>query len=504
MSTLGTNIIANFFGGAWIAVLTVVITPLQVHILGIEAYGLVSLISVLQIALSALDLGLSATMTKVVSADRSEKFAASRELINSCATLYWGMALMIAVLLLFNSAWIAAHWLKASTIDAETVALGIQIIAVYLALRWPVSFYAGLINGLQRMDLLNLIRSGMASLRLAGGVIVILALPKLEAFLIWFAISAALELAAYAIVVRRLIPGLALRPYFSFVTVKRIWTFSAAMSLIALTSMLLTQLDRMILSKLLSLEALGYYSLAYNTAIGISLLQSAINTASFPAFSGAHSRAQTSELLMRYDKTSQLMGYVVAFPCFVLVFFGHDILRLWISTTAADGASFAMALLALGFFLNGMVSNAYLIAVACGRPYLPLKVNLVGLLLYVPGLYWLISETGINGAAACWTALNLYYLFTLFPLVQIGLLRQESGPWLKRNFFPFLLAGLVTFGSMKALATAVPYGWASWPALGAAAVTYALIGYMLLSAGLRADIRTLAGKVGIPLPGETR
>jgi hypothetical protein len=25
-----------------------------------------------------------------------------------------------------------------------------------------------------------------------------------------------------------------------------------------------------------------------------------------------------------------------------------------------------------------------------------------------------------------------------------------------------------------------------------------------LSAGLRADIRTLAGKVGIPLPGETR
>ena len=308
MPALRTNIIANILGGAWIAILTVAITPLQVHMLGLEAYGLVGLITVLQVVLGAFDLGLSATMTKIVSADRSEKFLATRDLINSSLTLYWGMALALAVSLWLTSPWVAKHWLQPATISAETVTLSVRIIAVYLALRWPVAFYTGIISGLQRMDLLNLIKSGVVSVRLIGGVIVLLVSPALETFLLWFAISALLELAVYVVVSHRLMPGLTFRPYFSFAAIKTTWKFSATMSLIALMAMLLTQLDRLVVSKLLSLEALGLYSLAYNTASGLSLLQGAINSASLPALSKAHSYEQVGAFFARYDKASQLMG----------------------------------------------------------------------------------------------------------------------------------------------------------------------------------------------------
>ena len=55
---LRTNILANLIGNGWIALLTLVATPIQIHLLGVEAYGLVGLITVLQIVFATLDLGL--------------------------------------------------------------------------------------------------------------------------------------------------------------------------------------------------------------------------------------------------------------------------------------------------------------------------------------------------------------------------------------------------------------------------------------------------------------
>lgn len=494
-SKLKKNILANLLGGTWIVVLTVVITPLQVRLLGMEAYGFIGLIAVLQVVMNTLDFGLSSTVTQAVAADRSNKFESTCDLINSVATMYWGLAILIAVLLWSCSDWVTSHWLKPALLDATTVAMGMQAIAVFLALRWPVAFYTGLISGMQRMDILNVIKSGTATVRLLGGIAVLLVIPELMAFLIWFVISAVLEIAVYVIVSRILFFGLAIRPYFSLASIRKVWKFSVAMAAISAMAMLLTQLDRLIVSKLFSLEVLGYYSLAYNTAIGISLLQTAINSASFPAFSEAHSRRQPEILLRRYDKICQLMGYAIALPCFVLIFFGYDILCLWIDADAAAGASVAMAILALGFYLNAMVSNAYIMSIAQKQPWLPLKVNVVALLLYIPVLFWLTNETGINGAAACWTLLNLYYFFTLLPQAQIGLLRQKVMPWLSHNFFPFLLTGLVVFGGMKILLGVLPQAWAIWPALIASAVIYAFLGFRFLSGELSTDIHTLLRQV---------
>jgi O-antigen/teichoic acid export membrane protein len=324
-------------------------------------------------------------------------------------------------------------------------------------------------------------------LRLAGGVVVLFFMPDLVAFLVWFAISSAVELIAYAAATYRLMPGLRALPYFSLASFKDIWKYSAAMNLIALTALVLSQSDRLAVTKLLSLEALGYYSIAYNASIAISLVQSAINSASFPAFSHSFSSGQHADLLSRYNKASQLMGLVVALPCFALVFFGHEILHLWISAPIADEASLTMAWLAIGFFFNAVVSNAYMAAVACGQPNLPLKVNLMALVLYLPALYWLVHQFGISGAAAAYAGLNLYYLFTLLPLVQRKVMRQGFGVWLRANLLPFLGAGMVAFGSAKILALTVQTGWQTAAVLAVGVALYGAIAWFLLSDALRAD-----------------
>lgn len=458
------------------------------YYLGVESYGFVGLISILQVLLGTLDLGISATVTKVVSSDHSDGRSASSDAVNTASSVYWIIALLISVLLWWNASKVATFWLSRTHLDPSIVALGIQIIAVYLGLRWPVAFYAGVISGLQRMDVLNMIKAGVQTLRLVGGIVVLFFGADLVAFLVWFAVSSAVELFAYATVTYRLLPTVRRWPFFSLRSFKDIWKYSASMNLIALTALILSQADRLAVTKFLSLEALGFFSIAYSAASAISLLQSAINSASFPAFAQSFSTGHHSELLSRYAKASQIMGLVVALPCFALIFFGHEILQQWISEKVADEAAATMAWLALGFFFNAMVSNAYTAAVACDQPGLPLKINLFAMMFYLPGLYWLVHHYGINGAAAAYAALNAYYLFTLLPLVQTKVMKRGTGAWLRANFLPFLLVGIGVFGFAKIFAMTAQPGWQALALLVLGAALYATISWFFLSDGLRADL----------------
>jgi len=489
VATLGRNIIANLAGGAAIAFLTVVITPLQIKLLGIDAYGLVGLITVFQIVLGVLDLGLAATITQKMAADHSPQHRDSQQLINTTATLYWGMAGAIGIALWLVAPWVAGHVLKPATrLDPDAVHYGLQTIAVYLALRWPVAFYSGFLSGIQRLDIQNAIKSAATAVRLLGGVLVLLYWAELRAFLTWFMISALIELVIYIAVCHRQSPSFRWRPSFSISIMRRHWRFSAALTLIAVISVLLTQLDRLVVSKLLGLEALGYYTLAYNTALALSLLQTALNSAALPSFAEAHGRQNRADLVARYEKTSQLMGFLVALPCSVLVFFGYDILAWWINPASARGAALPMGILAFGFFLSGMVSNAYVVAVATGRPDIPMRITLIGALAYLPLLYFAVKEGGGVGAAGAWVGLNSYYLVTVYPIVQRTLLRQALLPWLGRSLLSFLLLGAGVCGGMRLLlgtATSLPL---LLSALLGVVVIYMTGGFFFLSSELRASI----------------
>ena len=484
---LRTNIVANLIGSVWIAVLTVIATPIQIHYLGVEAYGLIGLIAILQVVFATLDLGLSAAVTQSIAADASEGRTTTSPLINSVATFYWLMAVIIAALLWPTGEFIAEHWLNAQSLDSATVLAAVRAIGLYIAIRWPVAFYVGALNGVQRMDVQNLLKAGAATLRIGIGIVVIVASRSVSGFLAWFAFSAALELLAYAIVSHRLVPALRFRPYFSLSAIRSIWRFSLTMAVIAILSMLITQLDRIVVSKLLSLTALGYYTLAYTAGIGLSLLQTSVNTASLPALAEAASQ-QLEAFALRYRIVSELMAYALAPASAALIFFGGDILRVWVGAHAAQGAGLPLTLIAVGSFLNATVSSAYIASVATRSAGIPAMVNAVAVLIYVPGLYLLISAYGIVGAAICWLLLNLYYLFSLLPAVHRHVVRAPLAGWLWRCLAVPSLLAIAIFMPLKFASELLANEPATWAALALALVIYALAGFRLMSSGLRAEL----------------
>jgi O-antigen/teichoic acid export membrane protein len=171
------------------------------------------------------------------------------------------------------------------------------------------------------------------------------------------------------------------------------------------------------------------------------------------------------------------------------------LLQAWTTTEAAQHAAVVLALFGVGFLLNASVSIAYTLAVASGHTMLPLRVNLVALVGYVPGLYLATVRWGIVGSAWAWVALNLYFLLTLLPLVESRIARGSVSRWAVNNFLPFVARGGIAFGLAallvhrfaKDVSVVVPL-----LACGATAVVYAFWGLTAVTPELQADVRHFA------------
>lgn len=489
MATLKRNIFSNLAGGVWIAALTLAITPMQVNLLGVEAFGLICFISTLQIIVSVLDLGLSSTITRELAGDNSLARAASRPLLRTAVTFYWGMALLIGAILVALSGLIARAWFNTNTVDIAILEQGLQVIALVLALRWPVSLYSGALAGIQRMDVLNLTKSAVVSLRLVGSILVLLVWCDLSAFLFWTAFSALVEVMAFQTVCRKVMPEMDWRPGFSGTAILAVWSFSLRMNGLGLVAMGITQFDRLFISKMSSLESLGYYSLAYSAATAISMILSALNTALMPSFATAYADNNRELLLQRYDKASRVTLFSTGIVLFSLVFFGRALLEIWINPIAAEGAWRSLSILAVGFWLGAAVSSAYNVGVACRQPGPLLKLGIISLFIYVPVLYGMIFRWGIEGAAVSWLLLNACYVLVLVPIVHRSILNIPAAPWFSGILLPFALLGTFAFGCARMFANFLSLSTKTelimlFPAV----VAYVGIGYLFLGAEIRTDI----------------
>lgn len=488
MTILRRNIFANLAGAAWIAVLTLAITPLQVNLLGMEAYGVIGFITVLQIAIGVLDLGLSSTITRELAGDHSSGRRRSQPLLRTAITFYWGLAVVIGLILFTSAGSIASAWFNPKSVDIAVLEQAIQVVAIFLALRWPVALYSGVLAGVQRMDVLNVVKAGVISVRLLGGILVLLAWRDLSAFLAWTAFSALVEVLVYAVVCRQVMPAMHWRPGFSLPALRAVWGFSLSMSALAVLAMGITQIDRLLISKMLPLADLGYYSLAYLAATAISLVLSALSSALMPSFAAAHGADAWETLLRRYDKANRVTLFATGFVLFPLIFFGEPLLAVWVNPDAAAGAWRSLALLAGGFWMSAAVSNAFTVAVACRQVGLILKISALSAAFYAPVLYWMIGVWGIDGAGGAWLLLNVSYVLVIVPMVHRTILNIPAMPWFSGTLLPFALLGGTIFGIARLFVSRWPPGsWVELIGLVSAVLVYGGLGYFLLGAGIRAD-----------------
>jgi len=451
MSIVRRNIIANVAGKGWAALLSLAVVPIYIHFLGIEAFGLIGFFLSLMAILSLLDLGLGTALNRQFAqySMQSGKAQEMHDLLRTLEIIYWLIGVAIGVTMAALAPVIAAFWLKPQQLSAETVTQALAMMGFAIACQWPRALYSGGLMGLQRQVAFNLLSSITGTVNSVGGVLIVwLVSPTIQAFIAWYMAVSLADTLLTGLLLWRSLPDTPSRPAFNGQLLAHIWRFAAGMTGISVMSVILTQLDKMILVKLLPLDAFGYYSLASRAAGGLSYVIGPICAAFFPRFSQLVARNDSQELTRLYHRSCQLMS-VLIFPLAVVsTLFSYDLLLVWTQNRSiAENSHLILSLLTVGTALNGVASLPYALQLAYGWTQLSLVVNTTATLLLAPLIYFMSIRYGGVGAATVWVILNSLYILVVLYLMHRRLLQGELGRWYHRDVGQPLIA-VATIGAL--------------------------------------------------------
>jgi len=448
LKILKRNILSSYLGQTVSLALGVFLIPLYLHLLGVEAYGLIGFFTSLQIILQILDFGISSAMNRELARQKSDSAKASenRQLVFTLQFFYALMGCVLGVIVcLLGTMGAGAQWLNVHDLHAETIQNSFILYGIYIAVRWPSVFYGSVLRGLEHQVLFNAITVGTALARAAGVILVLVFVSQtLEFFLILQIVFAAIETGLLAFYAWRVMPaktpGVRFRPHLT----SSLWNFAAAMTLTSLFVIILRQTDKIYISRLLPLNELGFYS----TAGALSGLLAALSTplfyAIYPRFSSLLADKREKELINLYRVSLSLACALTAPAAGILIFFPDTVLLIWTrSVVVADEASRSLALLSLGSLLNSlMMTVPHALQLASHRVMIPFLLNLAGLLFFIPGMHIAVSKWGVDGAAGLWAAYNVLYYFAAPFLMKHYQLPGAGNSVFLKDTAPMLAAGL--------------------------------------------------------------
>lgn len=446
MPRLRDNVLANYAGQAWVAIMGLAFVPLYLRALGSEQFGLVAFMLSLQAISLVLDLGVGVFLGRELAqrAHDPARTGSIRRLVRSFEWVVWPTAGLIAAAIIVASGAIATHWLNPRQLGPAETTSAVQVMGLAVAMLWPTSFYAAALSGLEHQRRLNVIVAIFATLRFAGVLPVLYYTGAgLHGFLWWYALVGGAQSLCSAIALWRVLPPATQSPRFEVGELLGARRFALGVFVVTASALVLGQVDRLALSALRPLQELGYYGVALAVSGGLGRLVQPMFYAIYPRLSrfaarDAEAEAETSAL---YHLASQIVATVVAAIAGVICVHSESLLWLWTGDAAlSTQVALPLSVLFAGAAINGMMTAPYALQLAHGWTRLAARSNLVALLVAIPACIAAIRWHGMLGAASVWLALNIGYLLLVVPLMHRRLLRGESARWYRNILMPALAA----------------------------------------------------------------
>lgn len=481
--SLRLNIAANYVSQLYVGLIGILLIPVYLSVMGHEAYGLVALFTVLQSWFQLLDFGLTATMSREAARylGGGHDAASFRQLLRSMEGAFCAVALLIAVILVVASPGVASHWLNVRSLPSGTVVISLSLMVCTLALRWVSGLYRGVVVGLERQVWLSGFNIVIVSLRFAGVIpfLYLLDPGPIVFFSFQLAVSA-FELAALILFCyRRVALPAGTRLSWSWAPLRPVLAFSATLALTSVVWVLVTQTDKLLLSKLLPLDQYGLFSAAVLLASGISLLSVPVAQALLPRLCRLSQQGNDAALVRIYRQATEATTAVAGTAALIAGVFAEQV--LWVWTGDSDfAASYArvFGLYAIGNGFLALAAFPYYLQFAKGNLKLHFWGNVVFVCLLVPAIVLATMRFGVLGAGVVWAGTNLLFFLLWTPLVHRRFFPRLHRDWLVQDVLRVLMLPVV-LGLVLLMTQHLEMNRIAWAGLIAVAA-FAVMGSALL------------------------
>ena len=446
-SMVKRNLVANYVGQAWSAIMNLAFIPIYIKYLGIESYGLIGLFGMLQAWLSLLDMGMTPSVSREMA-----RFKGGEHTEKSIWTLFRSIeivALFVAITISLgvwvSSDWLAINWLKAEKLHPKIVANAFSIMGIVTALRFLEGIYKSAIVGLQKQLQLNVVNIIFSTLRGVGAVILLKWFTTgIYSFFLWQGLLSLIAVIVLLIITYTSLPQNIRNIRFSFQSLVSIRKYAGGLIGITILTLILTQIDKLYLSKLITLSEFGYFSLATTIASSLFPLIGPILITWFPKLTELHAANQNELLITKFHQGAQLVTVFMGSAAIILIFFSEPILRIWTQNPLiANSSSNLLKLSAFTCLLSGLNYIPYNTQLALGWTDLSLKTNIVSIIFIIPLVYLLTKKYGAVGAISASIILNAGQILIGTQFMFNKILSTERLKWYKDDLFIPLLSGSI-------------------------------------------------------------
>lgn len=419
--TLIRNVLANYVGAGVVVLAPIIALPWYLNALGAKQYGLVSFVAFLQAILGLLDAGVGQALIHEFAVRYGASGSARRDaavILYGFERIYWIFSFCVGCGLFLLAGVISEYWLR---LDGISTSLGVSAVygsAIIFMFQFPGFVYRSFLVGAQAQTSLGVVTTVVALLRHGGAVWILQVYPTLYAYIAWHAMCLLLETLGRAILAWKVLNIERKMIQWDIVILQTTWKHVFGLSGATLLGVLTTQVDKVLLSRMVPVEDFGKYMIASTLSLGILQLIAPLIQAVQPR--AIQLRASPEKLKQLYIKLILIIGVIILFGGGIFLGLGEWILLVWLKNVHVVAYIYPiMIVLLLGTALNALYNVGYLDWIVHKNVRGIRNVNILSLILSILIIPVLVSLLGVVGAAFGWVVVNVIGL-----LLSLGWVRR--------------------------------------------------------------------------------
>lgn len=401
--SLKINSLWNLMGSGAPILLGAVTIPYLIRQVGLEAFGILTLVWALIGYFSLFDFGLGRALTQQIASKRAAGLHDQLPgLIKTGLLLTLATGMIGGLLLAAVANQLGHNWLNVSAPLQEITVYSLVIASLGIPLTTLTSGLRGVLEADEDFKTVNLLRMllGLANFGLPALSVMIFG-PRLDLMVASLIVARLVVLVVHMYYVNKASSKYSHAEIISKKNVRDLLSFGVWMTASNIISPLMVVADRFIISYMLGASLVAFYTVPFEVLIRVLIIPAALTAALFPRLAslGASDPHAANQL---YKKSLKTVAAVMFMICLVIGAGSYWGLTWWIGQDFAQNSWYIASILAVGILFNSVAQIPHAALHAQGRVRATALIHLAEFVLYIPILFIFLKSFGLGGAAMAW------------------------------------------------------------------------------------------------------
>lgn len=445
------NIFSNWTNLVLLILLAFYVSPILVHRLGNDQYGLWTIIVSITGYFTLLDFGVNNAIVRFISKYAAQKETHKANEIYNTAFAFFGMVSLVVVALSLLLGIFFARWHSLEGFRPAYVYLVFLISGLDVGANLIFGVFAATLNGLQEFFKMNLVSILLTLLKNLALVILVFSGYKLLTLALIQLLFNLFKHAAHYVIIKKTYAFFSLdRALWQHSIFREIVQYSVYSFIIAIAGRVIYLTDSIVIGSVINIGAVTFYAIPASLMDYLGKIVGAMTNALIPVISSQEAVGEHEKNATLYVTMTKYLLLLMLPIIFVLFTVGSDFITLWMGAEYGARSTWVLRILLVGYSLTHCQWIAYGILLGISKHKFLAYMMIAEAAANLGISIWLGKIWGIEGVAFGTTAPLLLANLFIIPCYVCRVLKIQTVSYYLRGFFK-PVAMLVCFGALYAL-----------------------------------------------------